>query len=381
MWPQIIGGGTYALITFDQRIGVLTIQSGEFRPLVRGVEGRYLPSGHLVFDEGEGRIRVARLDLRRLTVTGDPVRAFEAFRGPGSGAAYFAVSRTGTLVYAGGGFERALVLVDRNGNETPVPTERRGYRFPHVSPDGKRVAVTIDPRPSSIWVVDLERGSAFRVTADDRHSIQSTWSRDGTRLAFTRAGLSWSNAQPGATPTSVGVKRGEIGPGSWIDQNHFLATVGYTSGDIVVVTLGDSATRPVVASPADEREPSLSSNGRWLAYASTVSGTSEVFVRPFPGSGPSTLVSTGGGREPRWSADGTELFYRRGTQIMSAKVRTGTTLAVVGPPRVLFSGPYDFTQDDNWDVLPDGRFLMIKSDPAAGAQLLAVFHWIEELKR
>lgn len=142
---------------------------------------------------------------------------------------------------------------------------------------------------------------------------------------------------------------------------------------------GDTLARPLVATPADDRDPSLSPDGRWLAYASNVTGTLEVYVRSFTTPGPSVRVSTGGGREPRWSRSGTELFYRDGASIMAARVSTGTAFRVIGAPETLFTGAYDFTQTPNWDVAPDGRFLMVRGDATLGTHVHVVFNWFDEV--
>src|SRR4030095_9799474 len=101
-------------------------------------------NGQLLFDDNEGRVRVVSLDVQRGVVTGASIPVFEAFRGPGGGAAsYFTVSENGTLVYMPGGFQRSLVRIDRYGRETPINVEPRGYRFPQVSPDSKEIGVTL----------------------------------------------------------------------------------------------------------------------------------------------------------------------------------------------------------------------------------------------
>ena len=140
--------------------------------------------------------------------------------------------------------------------------------------------------------------------------------------------------------------------------------------------MGDSIATPLVASPADERHPRLSPDGKWLAYASTVSGAAEVYVRPYPQTGPSVLVSMRGGTEPLWSHSGTELFYRSGSRIMSARRSSSGAFAT---PQLLFTGAFDFSQEMNWSVGPDDAFIMVKADPTTGRQLRVVFDWFDEL--
>jgi serine/threonine-protein kinase len=137
---------------------------------------------------------------------------------------------------------------------------------------------------------------------------------------------------------------------------------------------------PLVATDASERQAVVSPDGRWLAYSSDVSGARQVYVRPFRGQGKDVAVSTSGGVEPRWARNGSELYYRNGQDIMAVSVRTRPVFSAIGNPQRLFTGGYDFLQDDNWDVTPDGRFLMVKADPNAGTQFLVVLNWSDELR-
>jgi eukaryotic-like serine/threonine-protein kinase len=257
------------------------------------------------------------------------------------------------------------------------------------------VAVTVDPRPSSIWVVDAATGQASPLTTDRKHSIGPVWSPDGTRIAFHHyngGGVSqivWTSAQPGADLHSVlapgwDQRIGDIGVAQWTSAAGFLAyqrgaRAGQLRGDIVEFRMGDSIVRPVVSSPAEDRTPALSPDGKWLAYSSTISGTNEVYVRSYPQAGSSVLVSARGGTEPAWSHDGRELFYRSGSRIMSAVHPPVATSSAFGTPQALFSGAFDFSQERNWAPSPDGSFIMIKADPTMGRQLRVVFNWFDEV--
>ncbi|MEO8621858.1 MAG: hypothetical protein ABI625_12385, partial [bacterium] len=165
-WPALLPDNARALVSTDSGIGVMNLASGDVRILFRGRQARYLPTEQLLFDDNEGRVRVVGFDVQQGTVRGASTPVFEAFRGPGGAATYFTVSDNGTLVYVPGGFQRSLVRVNRYGQETPINAEPRGYRFPSISPDGKSIVVTIDPRPSSIWIVDATTGQAFPLTTD-----------------------------------------------------------------------------------------------------------------------------------------------------------------------------------------------------------------------
>ena len=386
-FPSFLPEEHDALVTTDSGIGVLRVATGELRILIKGGQARYLPTGHLMYDDGEGRIRLVGFDARSGNVNGTPRPAFEAFRASGGGASFFAVSSTGTLVYMAGGFQRSLVWVDRNGRETPLPVEPRGYRFPKVSPDGRLIAVTVDPRPSSIWILDPARGSADPITPSGKSSLAAVWSPDGKRIAYlTTLCICVVPVEGKAEPSPILSKPAPsaLNVEGWLRDGRLLGIRAERSyqdpRDIIIYAPGDSAAKALIATPADDRDPAVSPDERWLAYASNVTGTLEIYVRPFLGTGPSVRVSTGGGQEPRWSHSGTELFFRNAGAMMAVRVATSPSFHLVGRPETLFEAGHDFTQDRNWDVGPDDRFLMVRGDPASGTSLRVVFNWFEEVR-
>ena len=385
-WPRLLPGGRDVLLTVGDSIAVVHLANGTVRSLIPGDQATYLPSGHLAFGAGEGRVRVAPFDLGKLAVTGAAVPVFEAFRGPGAGGNFFAVSSSGTLVYVPGGFDRSLALVDRNGREVPVPAAHRGFRFPRISPDGRRAVVSIDPRPSKIWVVDLRSGALAPVATpgrpDEEHRLHPVWSPDGRQVMYGR-GPTLDIATVDGRPNVQAALRNTVAlgmvPTAWLPDGRVIGhSYAGQRADIVTFHVGDSVVTPLLASDALENQAAVSPDGRWLAYTSDVSGAREVYVRPFPGLGNAIAISSSGGVEPRWSRDGAELYYRNGQDIMAVSARTRPAFS--GKPQRLFGGGYDFLQDDNWDVGPDGRFLMVKADPNAGTQFLVVLNWLDELR-
>ena len=151
--------------------------------------------------------------------------------------------------------------------------------------------------------------------------------------------------------------------------------------------LSDDGTVEVwAATEANERAPRFSPDGRWLAFLSDESGRDEVYIQPFPGPGPRTVVSTAGGREPVWSPDGTELYYREPGRpgLMAVSVQTEPELRV-GAPLSLFEGRFEelspLVGAAYYDVHPDGdRFVMVRRIPDPEGIRLVV-DWMDELER
>ena len=194
-WPQFLPGDRALLATIGGNaaatLGVLSLDRRTWQQFARGFQAQYVPSGHLLFHSPpvrEGELHIVPFDLTRLETAGAPGAVLDGvFRSNGGGGAYFAAAPGGTLVFARGGHARRLVRVDRNGRRAPLLDERRGFRMPRLSPDGGHVAVTIDPRPSQIWIYDLARRSGFPLTTAD-HNLGPVWTPNGRRVAWGGGG-------------------------------------------------------------------------------------------------------------------------------------------------------------------------------------------------
>ena len=396
-WPQFTPDGRALLSTLwggatddgRTRLAVLSFDTGEWQELGIGAQAQYVPTGHLLYHAGaraEGDVHAVRFDLDALEARGAAVSVLAGiFRGPGGGAAYFDVSESGTLVFAPGGLEHRLVRVDRRGRSSPLLDETRGFRFPRFSPDGRRLAVTVDPRPSEIWIYDLERGSRIPL-AIGLHSIAPLWTLDGLRVAYrVEYDIYWRDADASSLAEPLLIKPGGARtPMSWSPGGEtlvFTDQTGTTGSDIWMLALG-SDPQPLLATEASETNANVSPNGRWLAYDSDASGRREVYVRPFPnvedGLWP---VSALGGHSPRWSADGTELFYMNGADFYAAAVDADAPAFVTSPPEFLFDGSWDTTQARNYDLFPDAReFVFVEADPdSRPGRLQVTINWFEEL--
>ena len=172
-----------------------------------------------------------------------------------------------------------------------------------------------------------------------------------------------------------------LAPSDWSRNHGFLANWSEVVGrHIVAYRIGDSAVTRLGAASASAWDARFSPDERWITFVSDVSGVKEVYVRPVATAGETILVSRNGGTDPQWSADGKALYFRSGSRILRVEIHTHPAFEVTGPPRELVAGSYDFSQDNNWDVGPDGRLIMVRGDPASVGRLLVVVNWLEELK-
>lgn len=341
----------------------------------------------------------APFDARQLAPIGAAVPVLEGLmESTSTGAAQYSVSSTGTLVYLAGGVatsQSRMVWVNRNGQEQLLPAVPHSYLNPRISPDGRRVTVTIAEPDPQIWVYNIARDTFTRLTFEGESNSTATWSPDGRRIAFASNRESqgpnnvfWQLADGSGGAERLTTSDYLHAPSSFSPDGHLLAYVEVTPEnrrDIWVLNLTDHKAQPFLRTPYEETAPKFSPDGRWLAYCSDETGQREIYVLPYPGPGGKWQISTEGGQEPVWNPSGRELFYRSGSKVMAVEIDTKFGFSA-GKPKMLFDGPYLPTGASfpYYDVSPDvQRFLMLKpSEPSqAPTQINVVLNWFEELKQ
>jgi serine/threonine-protein kinase len=412
-WPEVLPGGNHILFTVmtrggpeQFRIAVLSRETRKWRTVLEGGSNpHYLSSGHLLFLRA-GKALAAPFDLGKLELTGPAVPVIENVEADSfNGAGQFAVSETGTLVYADATARettRQVVWVNRNGQWEPMKIPLRAYNTPSLSPDGSRLVLSVDAANPDLWVFDLNRGTLSRLTTHPAYDEYPVWFPDGRRIAFSsnrRAGAHdlYSVAADGSSREEMLSARaaaetphfgGSISPdGRWLAFSEDWITGKATGWDIHMLPLeGPRQARAFLESAFDETQPVFSPDGKWLAYVSNESGRDEVCVQAFPGPAKKIQISTQGGQEPRWSREGKELFYRSGDSLMVVDVNLSPDLKA-GPPRKLFDGKFMRTGTNpgiqQFDVAPGGRrFVMILNVGEAGpSQIRVVQNWFSELRQ
>lgn len=216
------------------------------------------------------------------------------------------------------------------------------------------------------------------------------WSRDGKRIVYEFGAIGkvtiGSKAADGTGNEELLVSEHaqvEMAPSSWARDMKTLVLTENSGFGTAIRALSLEGNRSLKTLINLASQPKISPDGRWMAYASTQTGKSEIFVRPFPEIEKGTWqVSTNGGSAPLWSPNGRELFYRNGDFVMTAAVQTEGTFGT-GKTEILFEGKH---VGSSWDISPDGkRFLMVKeagsNTTEAGVQLNVIVNWTEELKQ
>jgi eukaryotic-like serine/threonine-protein kinase len=383
----------------NPRIAVQSLVSGQRRDLVPGGRSpHFAPSGHLVYVQGANLMAVP-FDPQRLQITGAAVPVVQGvLRSPVTGGDQYSISATGSLAYVSGTAQstQTLTWVSRNGAEQPLAAAGHVYIYPRLSPDGRRVAVTIAEQEGQVWLYDLARETLSRFTFEGNLNQIPVWAPDGKHIAFysTKEGpqnLYWQLADGSGGLERLMTSDYTDIPRSFSPDGQLLAfaEINPTTGfDIWVLRLSDHKAQPFLRTHFNESAPTFSPDGHWLAYISDESGRYEVYVQPYPGSGGKWQISTEGGTEPVWNPKGGELFYRSGSKMMAVDIITQPNFSA-GKPRMLFEGSYLFTPATMpyYDVSADGqRFLMIKPNEQSSSssplnQLVVVHNWFEELKQ
>jgi serine/threonine protein kinase len=416
-WPSIIEGRDAVLLMDHARgteLAVLDLRSGEVKPLgVAGTSPRFLPTGHLLYADGDGFLWAVRFDVASLEVLGEPVLLADGVEVKliNEGGANFAVSEDGHLAYALGppnsAFSAKLVAVARDGTRSVLADIDGVGWYPRYSPDGARVGfgqsdVHNAGSESDLWVLDVQRGARTRITFGGNNRFVPLWSRDGARISYsTSAGATnqvvSASADGTGSPDTLTALADRHFATSWSPDGSTLAyfvdppdASAPSRGLWARRTDGPNTTPVRLAESRDwNRGPVFSPNGRWVAYVSDRSGVDEVYARPYPGPGQELTLSVGGGDEPVWGPSGREIFYRRAGELVSVSLDSSGSSLTPGAPTVVFSDPYARDTGGsqggmpNYDVAPDGNgFVMLEQTTsgvsAAANRLEVVLNWLEE---
>ena len=364
-----------------------------------GSQPRYA-DGHLFYVVGANVFAVP-FDADAMKITGEPIQVVTDVRVSGLNFVDYAVSDNGVFAYTIGGALGKLepMWVSRDGTAQPVdPAWADALMAPSISPDGTRLAVGVRPATgrSEIVIKQLDRGPALKLKSAAIYSNAPAWTPDGRSITYqsNQDGTFdlWTRRADGSAPPTLAARTAQsFSEVLWSPDGKSL--IGRTSlssngeGDIMIAhPPRDTTMRPLIATPATEKNMTFSPDGKWMAYASNESGQFEVYVVPFPDVHASrTLLSTEGGNEPRWSHHGGEIFYRdKAGNMVAAQVKTSPDFSPVRLTVLFPAAQYEgHNAYRDFDVsLDDKRFLMFRpATQGAGVQLVVVENWLMTTRR
>jgi Tol biopolymer transport system component len=337
-----------------------------------------------------------RFDSGSHKLKGEPFPIAEDLPVAGNAQANFSVSNSGVLVYrATGEVLSRLVWLDRAGREIAEVAPSGDYRAPALSPDGRRIVVRRRDGEGAnldLWMIEPARGTTTRFTFAPGQDGNPLWSPDGSQVAWssTREGKEgiWLKSSSGVgEETLLITTQAQAIPTGWShDGKHLLFSefVGGRFFDISVVSLeGERTKRDLLKTEFWEYNARFSPDGRWIAYESGESGRSEVYVMSFSGPAGKWQVSTRGGRDPAWSADGRELYYlTEDFKMMSVPITAGETFSP-GTPQPLFNVRFEAGRRRNvfWPSPDNQRFLFLVPVGETNTPMTAVVNWRAGLGR
>jgi len=369
------------------RIAIVPLAGGESTILdLKGMMPLGVVDGTLVYITATGVMMGVPIDVERRRLLGPPVQLIDHIAlNAGTGLAFAALSRTGTLVYQSGTSLSRVVIVGKDGGTRALFDDSRDYSFPRLSPDGRRLAISMGSADHrDVWLDELASGTRTRLTTEGLTNERPEWSPDGRRVLFrtdrgSRSAIWWrpadmsAEASPLLSGDRLDVFEGVLSP----DARYLVYQLDTLGADIYYRAMsGDTTSHPIANSPtAIENMPRLSTDGRWIAFVTNESGRDEVVVQPFPGPGGRVQVSAGGGTEPVWSHDGRRLFYRGNGKLMAANVRTAPGFSLSSRDTI-FADKYVFATNPhpNYDVFPDGTHFVFL-EPDHSGEMIVVTNW------
>lgn len=400
-------GGVFA----DARIVAVSLRTGKTTTVGPGIYAQYLTSGYLLYVTADGEAFVAPFDAREFRITGARTPIARVAFASNSGRLYpqITASENGTMVYISGDVQRhRLTWLDANGRVSQRLASEGNFWGLALSPDGSRVALSSrkDERveggrargTGDVWVEDLRTGTRTQLTSTD-FNVRPSWSVDGVHVLYTRIGgpfvqaLFERRADASASERVVVSKAmlgRSVGDGRWLPDHRTLLVRTYADGAdssrniyYTVTGGGDTTARPVATTTADETAPAPSPDGTLLAYNSDETGTTEVYVQPFPAGRGRLQVSRGGGGVPRWSRDGRLYYWDQRNRLIAVTIQSRPALAATNvreiggdvAPAVSAGGA-----TSSFDVAPDGRILV--AEPVTNSfKLVLVRNWLAALQK
>jgi Tol biopolymer transport system component/tRNA A-37 threonylcarbamoyl transferase component Bud32 len=409
-YPQFLPDGRHFLhvVLGPEQGGVYagSLDDKSAKLLVRtNTSAVYAPPGYLLFVDGDTLLGQA-FDAERLEVSGQPFLIAEHVGHTSAFQSAISASRTGIIAYAGTIAQNGrLTWFGRSGNALGLAGPEGDYTDFRLSPNEKSLAASlVDPKAGTVdvWMTDLVRGSNTRVTHEGQLGASAIWSPDGAHLALRaiRNGvIVFYQKSAGGGGDEQAVLSAETQRAVQIQSNNLINTDWSPDGRLMLFSApavasgndlwllpltGDRKPKKYLATPAEEMHGNFSPDGHLVAYTSNESGRVQVDVQTFPLSDKKWQVSTNGGYEPRWRADGREIYYlSEDRKMMAVSVGPGPSFDV---PQTLFQTrvPAGVTANrQHYVPSRDGQRFLVNTqtgDPSP-TPITVVLNWTAGLKK
>jgi serine/threonine protein kinase/Tol biopolymer transport system component len=416
-WPQILPGGKAVLFTAenslvgfdDAKIEVVTLADHRRKTLQHGgTYGRYLAAsggkGYLTY-VSRGTLFAVGFDPEKLETSGTPKPVLQQVSYSAMfGSAKLSVSRTGTLMYRSREIDASRVMIqwlDASGKSQPLLDKPGLFVNPRFSPDGERLAVANEDEKSGVWIYDIRRDTLSPLTGE-RNGAHPVWTPDGRYVVYQAAnGISLARADGGSKPELLTESKEFQYPSAFSPDGRTLAFYqsgpqGFELWTLPVEREGEKlkAGKPELFERTSfgNRGATFSPDGRWLAYSSNESGSSQVYVRAFPDKGGHWQLSSNGGTSPIFSRNAKDLFFFDipDDRIMVASYSVKGDSFVAEKPRVWSGQSVALTLSGatgaQYDLAPGDKRIAVTTDAGGSTQkdaghVIFLENFVDELQR
>jgi Tol biopolymer transport system component len=389
------GAGPGSAGTSINQVCVAALDKPGYKVLTETGSRAEYGNGYIVYVL-HGTLVAHRFDPERLTLSGDPIPLADHVS-ENSTRALVSVSTDGAIAFQAGttGVTSELVWLDRTGKELGKIGQPDSYLDLALSPDGSRIAYSLNDSRSDtrdVWVRDLTRDTASRLTFDPANELSPIWSADGARVLYmsnrgghfeclAKAANGTGDEQAVYKIANVNISTRDVSrDGRWLVLGRF----GAGEQPSTIVAPGDGKGEAVrIPGSGAQSGGQMSPDGRFIAYWSNETGTPEIYVQTWPLGGGKWQISNGGGLVPRWRRDGKELFYRNGTFEFYAVAVTLEPRFSAGIPQQLFKRRLqgDNPSTPSWTVTADGQKFLLNAALATtqAVPFTVVLNWPETL--
>ncbi len=390
LWPLILADDETVVFTIElgtlrthAELAITSLKTGVVKALgITGVRALGVTANRLVYLQANGSVMAVPFDARAGRAVGAPASVLDSIPlcRTCNGDAPVYLSTNGALAYIRGTIPGRLTWVDRSGAPRYATPDARLFANPRLSPDGRRIAVTVTGELDDVWIYDLATGTPNKLTSGGNNS-NPEWNRDGTQVFFLsdRAGKEglWRQPIDGSRDAefvsrTAGIWGSIISP----DESTVVLTAPDSGGTLLTAKLiGDTTRRRLGLGMI----PRFSPDGRTIAFVSTFFGGGEVYWQSLAEGGSRIQLSAGGGSEPVWSFDGRHVYYVNRGKLMVANLTAGPTPNLASRDSLFTGKGFGDFVGASYDVSRDGKSFLTVQPVERSVKLVVALNWGAQL--
>ncbi len=399
-WPRFLSDGKRFIFLAENHNLSVSDRNGLFLGSIDGGENRFLMSstadavvanGYMLFLR-QRTLFAQRFNERSGKLEGEPAPLADSVAyEPGTWRGLFDSSLQGTLIYApSGGHEGSeLVWYDLDGKKAQVIGQSVRYDTPKLSPDRKKLAVTIgDPSPL-LYIQELGRGMPTRINFEGFVNTAAAWSPDGTKLAYasttsSKYVLYVKDLTGTGEQRALYESKNRLSVSDWTRDGRYLLVDEGNIGKraVMLLPLDGTPPKPLVTGDRDHCLGQVSPDGRWLLYVSDETGIPQVYLTSFPTARGKWQISNDSGDLARWRPDGKAIVYTVGNLLKESAIDTSGAAPQVLQIRDLFRAAGGLLDEIPYDLSADGkRVLMVSNEGREQRPVSIVTNWTAVMKK